>query len=180
MDSSDEKRLIQELVTLRTSLGLQAPQNFALPMPSPSETHSPVIVSNVTLPVTFPSEMSALVTLNTDAGEVTVWVPPEGKLLFRKKFKELARHEKRRAANAGNAANTSQLVGGSIGGALATSGVIALATASGPLAIAAVIATGVGSVIAAFGILAGHWMNKKKYDHEERMERYEEIAEDLK
>nr|WP_294555636.1 hypothetical protein [uncultured Rhodopila sp.] len=93
---------------------------------------------------------------------------------------ELARREKRRAANAGNAANTSQLIGGGIGGALATSGVIALATASGPLAFAAVLATGVGSLIAADGLMAGHWMNQKKFAHEERKERCSEFAEEMK
>ena len=102
---------------------------------------------------------------------LTVVVPPAGKHTFRQQFRELARREKRRAADAGNAANTSQLLGASIGGALATSGVIALATASGPLAIAAVVATGVGSLIAAFGLMAGHWINQRKFSHEERMER---------
>jgi lysozyme family protein len=118
--------------------------------------------------------------LDYQGDELNVWVPPEAKHTFRQRFKLLARHEKRRAADAGNAANTSQLLGGSIGGALATSGVIALATASGPLAIAAVIATGVGALIAAGGLLAGHWMNKKKYLHEERLERYLEVVEELK
>jgi hypothetical protein len=56
---------------------------------------------------------------------------------------------------------------------------LALATATGPLGFAAVIATGVGSLIAAGGIVAGHWMSKKKFEHEGRMERYAELAKDL-
>ncbi len=57
---------------------------------------------------------------------------------------------------------------------------IALATASGPLAVAAVIATIMGAVIASAGLIAGHWMNRKKFEHEERMEYYTEVAEELK
>ena len=63
---------------------------------------------------------------------------------------------------------------------MASAGVIALATATGPLALAAVIATGVGGVIAAGGFLAGHWMNIKKFQHEERMEKFLELVEELK
>jgi len=150
-----------ELALLRAELGL------------PPLSLSPV-------PVTAPVANVTLVTLELGGQEISVWVPPEAKHAYRQKFKELARREKRRAADAGNAANTSQLIGGGIGGALATSGVIALATASGPLALAAVIATGVGAAIAVGGLMAGHWMNKRKFAHEERLDLYLELIEEMK
>lgn len=118
--------------------------------------------------------------LDVGGQDLVVWVPPAGKHAFRQLYKDAARREKRRAADAGNAANTSQLVGGGIGCALATSGVVALATASAPLALPAIIATGVAILIGASGLIAGHWMNKRKFAHEELMERYSETAEELK
>lgn len=138
----------------------------------------PLYVSS--LPATAPPANVKRVTLEVGGEEISVWVPPEAKQAYRQKFKELARREKRRAADAGNAANTSQLIGGGIGGALATSGVIALATASGPLALAAVLATGVGAAIAVARLMAGHWMNKKRFAHEERLEPYLELIEEMK
>jgi len=136
-------------------------------------------LSSSSLAVVPPSSATPL-TLNIDGQEISVLVPAAAKQAFRQRFKELARREKRRAANAGNAANTSILVGGSIGGPLATSGVIALATSTGPLAVAAIIATGVGGLIALSGLMMGHWMNRKKFAHEERLERYLEVVEEMK
>ncbi len=161
MSESDDGRWRREVEALRVELGLPPLSTSSLPAVAPEHEITPL-------------------TLDLDGSEFAVWVPPAAKYAYRRKFLELARREKRRAANAGNAANTSQLIGGGIGGALATSGVIALATASGPLAFAAVLATGVGSLIAADGLMAGHWMNQKKFAHEERKERCSEFAEEMK
>jgi len=157
----ESDRRQKELEALRIELGLPTLKGTLVPVAPIGQGVAPI-------------------TVDIGGEDMVVWVPPTAKLTIRQRFKELARHEKRRAAEAGNAANTSQLVGGSIGGALASAGVIALATATGPLALAAVIATGVGGVIAAGGFLAGHWMNIKKFQHEERMEKFLELVEELK
>jgi len=68
------------------------------------------------VPVAPAGQGGAPITVDIGGEDIVVWVPPSAKLTIRQRFKELARHEKRRAAEAGNAANTSQLVGGSIGG----------------------------------------------------------------
>jgi hypothetical protein len=154
------RTLLEEPDELRVELGL-SPSPAGLPIPSTGQQVVPV-------------------TIDLGGRDLTIWVPPAGKHLFRQRFRELARREKRRAADAGNAANTCQIIASGVGGAIAASGVIALATAAGPLALAAIVATVVGSVTAAGGLLAGHWMNKKKFIHEERMERYSEIVEELK
>ena len=120
------------------------------------------------------------ISLSVSGESITVWITPSARPFFRQRFKELARIEKRRAADAGNAANTSQLVAGGFGAALATGGLIALATAAGPIAAAAVVATGAGAIVAAVGLIAGHAMNEKKFEHEQRMDYYSDIAEDLK
>jgi hypothetical protein len=130
------------------------------------------------VPITTGQQLIPL-TLDLEGRDITVWVPPSARYTFRQ-FRELARREKCRAADAGNAANTSQIIASGVGGALAAGGVIALATATGPLALAAVAATVFGALTAACGLLAGHSMNKKKFAHEERMERYLEIAEEMK
>ena len=160
MSDSEDERTATELEALRSELGLGGLQIASLPS------------------VWQPRDVIPI-TLDVDGNQMSVWVPPAAKHAYRQKFRELARREKRRAADAGNAANTSQLIGGSIGGALATSGVIALATATGPMAIAAVIATCLGATIAVFGLAAGHWMNGKKFELEERMERYAALGEEL-
>ena len=123
---------------------------------------------------------TTLLSVDLAGMDLTVNVPAASKPAFRRRFKEWARREKRRAADAGNAANTSQLCGGSIGGALATSGVVALATAAGPMPLAAILATGAGALIAAAGLIAGHWMSQRRFEHEERMERYLDLAEEMK
>ncbi len=161
MTDRESERRLNELEALRVELGL-------------STSRDGLILDS------FAGQGAAPITVDIGGEDLVVWVPPTAKLTVRQRFKELARHEKRRAAEAGNAANTSQLVGGSMGAALASAGVIALATATGPLALAALIATGVGGVIAAGGFLAGHWMNTKKFKHEERMEKFLELVEELK
>src|SRR3954464_2260744 len=127
-----------DLETLRLELGLVPTSTSSLPMVIPPQNVVPITVD-------FGGE------------DISVWVPPQAKHSYRQKFRELARREKRRAANAGNAANTSQLIGGGIGGTLATGGVIALVSASAPLALPAIIATGIGVAIAGIGLMAGHW-----------------------
>jgi len=119
-------------------------------------------------------------TLYVGDAEITVWVPEPAKPAYRQKFTEAARREKRRAAEAGNAANTSQLVGGGSGIAMAAPCLIALLSASGPASIALVAVTVAGVIIAGAGFLAGHWMNKKKFAHEENADRYVEYAEVMK
>ncbi len=123
---------------------------------------------------------SAPIVLQMGDDQLPMIIPTEARSVFRQRFKDLGRREKRRAADAGNAASTSQQIGGSVGAALATGGLVALATASGPLAIAAIFATAAGSLVAIGGFAVGHALNKRKSDHEERMDRYNDIAEDLR
>jgi len=131
-------------------------------------------------PLGIPPAHVTPLTLNIDGLEISVLVPDAAKQAYRQTFKVLARREKRRAADAGNAANTSILVCGSLGAPLATSGVIALSTSPGPPAILAILATGTGGLIALGGLFWAHWMNKKKFAHEERLEQYLEVVEEMK
>lgn len=121
------------------------------------------------------------VPLPLDVGEsnIVAHVPPQGRPALRHHFKDLYRREKRRAADAGNAANTTQILASSGGAALTVGGIIALITTTGPMLAAAAIATGFGVVVTAAGLVACHWMNRKKFLHEERMEQYLDLAEEL-
>jgi Flp pilus assembly protein TadB len=120
------------------------------------------------------------VTLDIDGLVISVLVPTSATHTVRQTFKELARREKRRAADAGNAASTGLLVCGSIGAPLATSGIVALATSSSHWAVADIVVTGFGGLIALAGLIWSRRMNNKKFTHEERLERYLEVIEDMK
>lgn len=126
------------------------------------------------------SKQNGFIVLQMGDDQLPMIIPIQAKSVFRQRFKNLGRREKRRAAEAGNSASTSQQIGGSVGAALATGGIVALATASGPLAIAAIFATAAGALVAIGGFAAGHSLNKRKSDHEEKMYRYNDLAEDLR
>jgi len=71
-------------------------------------------------------------------------------------------------------------VGGGSGIAIAAPGLIALLSATGPVSIALLAVTVAGVIMAGAGFLAGHWMNKKKFAHEETADRLLEYAEVMK
>ncbi|WP_204165423.1 hypothetical protein [Methylobacterium sp. 17Sr1-1] len=131
-------------------------------------------------PSTQATGILAPVVLEIDDETITVFVPVAEKHSLRQRFRALARREKRRAADAGNAAQTAQQIGIGIGGTLGTGGLIALATATGPLTAAGILATVAGVIIAAVGLVASHEMNSRKLAHQEWAEEYQEKVEDLR
>jgi len=60
---------------------------------------------------------------------------------------------------------------------VAAGGLVALATA--PLSAAVIAVTAAGFAVAGAGLFAGHWMNKKKFAHEENADRYSEHAREM-
>jgi len=119
-------------------------------------------------------------TLEVNGLDIPVLIPAEAQQALGQKFKALAREEKRGAADAGNAANTALLVCGSIGGPLGTGGIVAIMTTSGHVTFAAIAVTAIGGFIALVGLIRARVMSKRKFAHEERLERYVEVIEELK
>lgn len=147
------------------------------------------LASHVSTRVAYPAppmshlfDVAAWVPLTLELGDraITLNIAPNDKPLVRQHLKDLVRKEKRRAAQAGNAANTAQQIGVGIGSALAVAGGVAMLTVAAPLVLGAAVATGVGAILAIGGLGTGHWMNGKKFEHEEKIDRFNDALEDLK
>ncbi|MBO0902485.1 hypothetical protein [Jiella sonneratiae] len=110
---------------------------------------------------------------------INLIVEPVDKPMLRQRLRELARREKRRANSAGNAAQTAQQVGIGIGGALAAGGGVAMATVASPFVLGAAVVTATGAGILMLGLGISHWMNAKKFAHEEKVDRYQDAVEEL-
>ena len=110
---------------------------------------------------------------------VPITITPPMKPIFRWQYKGLARHFRGRAKRAGNAATLAYTWGGSIGGGLAVTGVVALAMAVGPLTIAGLAAASVGLVVATAGTWVGYRMNNIRARLEESAELYSDLAEEI-
>lgn len=118
--------------------------------------------------------------IEVDGNEITVKLSAADVSRLKRHLKQSVRREKRRAANASSAANVAQQIGIGIGGGLFVAGGIAMITVSAPLLLAAAVATGVGAVVTAAGVASSHLMNGRKHEYEEKVERYEDMLEELK
>jgi hypothetical protein len=175
-----QARSIQRVGSAKAELGL-TPSAEGLPAPMPTGNQLVPVTADVNLPLPLLTGQQLVpLTADLDGIDVTVWIPPQGRRAFRQRFTEFARRENAKLQKLAMLRTHRRSSPAGVGGAIAASGVIALATASGPLALAAVAATVVGSLTAAVGLLLGHLMNKKKFVHEERMDRYLEAVEELK
>lgn len=130
------------------------------------------------MPAVVPATGTALMIPVGDAF-VPMEIPQHLRPAARQEFKRLARDEKARATVAGNRATLLYTLGGTVGGAMATGGLIALATASGPIGWAGIAVAGIGSITTAAGVWFGHVQSNIKAIYEKRAETYRDLAEEL-
>lgn len=146
-------------------------------LPTSTGTYLTTPSSGYNLPA--PSADTQLV-LEVHGRELTLAVAARDRPVVRQRLREIGRQEKAFAARAGNAANTAQQIGIGVGAALAVGGGIALATVAAPIALGAVVLTGAGILIATGGMIASHVFTGRRIEHEQRMDRFMDAAEELK
>jgi hypothetical protein len=95
-------------------------------------------------------------------------VPDELRARFRSQLLRDARSLLFKARRVGNKATLAYTLGGSIGGTIATGGIVAIATGAGPISLAGIAITAIGAIVTASGLWVAHRLNDMRavYDHE--------------
>lgn len=94
-------------------------------------------------------------------------------------LKRASRKLKTRAKNHGNRAVTANTVGVALGGAVGTGGLVAIVTATAPIALPVYAVTAAGFAILVSGIGIGHRLKSLQNRFEENAEEFEDLSEEI-
>lgn len=111
--------------------------------------------------------------------EFPVYIPAPLRPTARRQFKRDARTAQRKARIAGNQATLAYTLGGTIGGALVTGGLVAVVTASGPVGLAGIVVIGIGAIISTGGIWVAHKISNIRARYEELSDNFRDLAGEL-
>ena len=113
------------------------------------------------------------------ASHIQVSVPDHMRPIVRQELRRISRNARLEAGIAENAERLANTIGAGVGGTLATSGIVAIAVASGPVGIAGFAMVALGVMVAGGGMWAAHKQANVRVTLQHRADAFRDAAEEL-
>lgn len=112
-------------------------------------------------------------------GELDLFIPRGMEDRTRRKLKRLSREFRHKSQLAANQATLAYTLGGSIGGTLATGGIIAIATGNAPIGFAGIAITAIGAAVTTLGITIAHRISNMRAQYDKNVELLRDATDEL-
>lgn len=106
-------------------------------------------------------------------------IVPAAKPMVRQRLMELRREAEFNAEVSGNQSVAAYALGATVGGGLATGGIVIMATSTLPITIALVSIVGIGVLVTAVGLTAGYWLNNVRAGYKRDASSFEDAIGEL-